>query len=209
MPIQDIHLHRLEVKLADTDDPVAQRVDWGPAIKGGASFRQQTLVEVSPDLLLVKPTFRHTLFCSVFLLLGSVVPGFMAYLALQRGQYGPVAIAAGVALVFCGVGVLMLRSNQPLRLDRRSGYYLRGSARLEAETLPRASRGRLAEVHALQIVAETLESKHARYRSYELNFVFPDGGRVNVMDHGDLPALERDALRLGAFLDVPVWRGIL
>jgi len=34
------------------------------------------------------------------------------------------------------------------------------------------------------------------------------GGRLNLIDHADLPALRRDGERLAQFLEVPFWDGV-
>ena len=47
------------------------------------------------------------------------------------------------------------------------------------------------------------------YYSYELNLVLEDGARLNVVDHGDLKALQADAEILSEYLQVPVWDGVL
>ena len=43
--IKVINLNRVQVKLSDTDDPVALKTNWEPLKPGGASFKTQKLVE--------------------------------------------------------------------------------------------------------------------------------------------------------------------
>ena len=47
-------------------------------------------------------------------------------------------------------------------------------------------------------------SGETSFYSYELNLVLADGSRVNVVDHGNLPRIRRDAAMLAGFLGVPL-----
>jgi len=73
---------------------------------------------------------------------------------------------------------------------------------------------KLEDVHALQVIAECCSRRqtHSSGRtttvahfSYELNLVLGNAKRVNVVDHGNLPKLRKDAQALAEFLDKPVW----
>ncbi|KFE29417.1 hypothetical protein DN31_3870 [Vibrio mimicus] len=44
------------------------------------------------------------------------------------------------------------------------------------------------------------------YTSYELNLVFKDGERINIMDHGKGKDIDDSAKNLGKFLNVPIWK---
>ena len=81
--------------------------------------------------------------------------------------------------------------------------------------------GRLSGIHAIQLINESVSSAgafapqgvaHLRHRwfynSYELNLVNHHGGRLNLIDHADLPGLRRDADQLAWFLNVPFWDGV-
>jgi hypothetical protein len=77
-------------------------------------------------------------------------------------------------------------------------------------------KGRIQDIHALQIVAERTEAlilsedratrtENRPWWSHELNLVLEDRKRVNLMVHGDLDGLRSDALRLSEFLGPPIW----
>lgn len=64
---------------------------------------------------------------------------------------------------------------------------------------------KLKKVHALQLISEYVRGDKSSYYSYELNLVLKDGERINVIDHGDRSAIQRDAQALAGFLGKPLW----
>jgi hypothetical protein len=55
------------------------------------------------------------------------------------------------------------------------------------------------------VTSHSQEHGTHRYRSHELNVILRDARRLNVIDHGDLEIVRRDAGQLARFLQVPVW----
>ena len=47
------------------------------------------------------------------------------------------------------------------------------------------------------------------FNNYELNIIKKDASRMNVVDHGDLSVLRRDAQILAEHISVPVWEATL
>ena len=75
-----------------------------------------------------------------------------------------------------------------------------GSSRVDDSHVP------LAEIYALQILKEYVQSDKGGYYSYEMNLVLADASRINVVDHGDVKRIRREAAMLAAVLDmIPVW----
>jgi hypothetical protein len=186
------------------DDPVAMTISWEPASPGGANFQTQRL-RVHEHTMTIERTGGYRLFAAVFLL-----PGLLALLV--GGPYllldGEAAAGAFVMLWGLGfglAGVALLRGSDRMSFDRLSGAYFSGSDYDSSRPLERSTQGRLADIHALQLLDERVIGR-LHYTSYELNLVLHDGTRVNVMDHGKGPAVEDAARQLGQFLGVPVWR---
>ena len=50
-----------------------------------------------------------------------------------------------------------------------------------------------------------MQSKNSSYTSYELNFVFEDGSRYNVIDHAKYESIQKEAIMISEFLGVPLW----
>ena len=57
----------------------------------------------------------------------------------------------------------------------------------------------------MQLVSEYCRGNKSSFYSYELNLVLANGRRINVVDHGNIESLQKDARTLAAFLDIPVW----
>ena len=90
--------------------------------------------------------------------------------------------------------------------DKRRGYFWK-SRKWPEDEVGHVSKGcvRMDEIHTLQLVSEYCSGSKSSFYSYELNLVLQDGSRVNVVDHGNLAKLKRDASELAAFLGKPLW----
>ncbi|MDH5737909.1 MAG: hypothetical protein OEZ23_06330 [Gammaproteobacteria bacterium] len=216
--IQNININRVEVKLADTDDPLASSIGWDPVNSGGANFKTQVLEKVSPQLLRIKPTLGARIFSLVFILpgLGGLVIG-VPY-QLFQGMIWEALFFVVWGGLFAGAGFVMWHQfSKGYVFDRKSGYYFQGKQKKpgrqsrSAGGVSSEKQGRLADIHALQILTERVSSHSSKggsssYHSYEINLVLGSGKRVNIMDHGKESAIEDNARELAGFLDVPVWR---
>ena len=61
----------------------------------------------------------------------------------------------------------------------------------------------LDQVRAIQLIDERVSSKEGGYpRSYELNLVFNNLSRINIVDHGSLGTIRQDSRMLSEFLSV-------
>lgn len=206
--VQEIRLNRVEVKLADTDDPIASRISWDPLKRGGASFTTQKFSE-APGRLTVTRTAGALAFALVFLLpgLGAVLIGAPVAFFSQDNLMLPLFLLVWGA-IFSAAGYFLVRRT-PLTFDASAGVYFRGKHYDPQKALSAPTeQGPLASIHALQVISERIQSSSRggsrTYTSHELNLVFQDGERMNVMDHGgDVVAAAR---QLAAFLDVPVWK---
>jgi hypothetical protein len=208
--IKNINLNKVEVQLADTDDPVALKVSWDPANRGGANFKTENM-RVSGHCIAIERSAGALLFALVF-----AVPGIVAllvgspYFFIKGNVYaGFFMIAWGAS--FGAAGILMLRSGKCLTFDQLKGSYFRGKQYGQLNTPDREQQGRLSDIYAIQLINERIQSSSSNngsssYMSYELNLVFKDGGRLNVMDHGDGDAIDKSAIELGKFLNVPIWK---
>jgi len=112
--------------------------------------------------------------------------------------------------MFGGIGLYLLSRDQKITFDRLAGLYYRGKGYDHSNSKNRKQQGQLNDIHAIQLISERVSSSDGgpmtTFTSYELNLVFPNGERINVMDHGSCEEVEYSALRLGKFLDVPIWR---
>ena len=191
-------------------DDLAARTEWGPAKGGGASFRTHQLVEVDPTRIEFRATRGAVVFYSIFLGIGlAVMVGFtVAALAVDsRGDF-PLIVPILFGSIFAAVGGgLLYFGTAPIVFDKRRGEYWKGRvAPYEAGRQGALEHHTdLDRIHALQIISEHCRSKNSSYYSYELNLVLDDATRMNVIDHGSLEQMRRDAERLAVLLGKPVW----
>jgi hypothetical protein len=94
--------------------------------------------------------------------------------------------------------------------DNQVGYFWIGhkAPNMTNSTEISKKHARLQEIHALQIISEYCDSSSSDsspYYSYELNLIFHNGQRINVVDHAKLHKLREDATDLAEFLRKPVW----
>jgi len=111
-------------------------------------------------------------------------------------------------LIFPAVGFyLMYIHLRPVIFDKRLGYFYK-SFKKPANSLQRTNTKnhiKLDTIAALQIIPEYIRSKNSSYTSYELNFVFENGDRYNVIDHAKYEAIQKEAIVISEFLGVPLW----
>jgi hypothetical protein len=196
------------------DDPVATQTDWYPAAPGGASFGTHRLVRVSANRVEFSATFSAKFFFLIFFFAGLGVLGFQlnqvrigqAYL-LSEDTLVPILVGSVFAVVG---GCLYWYGTTPRVFDQSRGSFWRG--RKEPAMLGAGVRSEnstpLSSIHALQLLTEYVSGNKSSYYSYELNLVLGDGSRVNVVDHGNLERLRRDAQTLSQFLGKPIWDAI-
>ena len=157
------------------------------------------------DRVTLQPTLIARAFVAVFPLAGAAVIG---YGLLFGFDVGVPWLPWLVGVVFLVAGLCLRTLVRPFTLDRSLGIYWNGSGE-KASASVRVSKdraGRLADIHAIQIVREQVRMKEGgSFASYEINLVLKHGRRVNVCDHGDLSGTRADAARIAQFLQVPIW----
>ncbi|MCK5095793.1 MAG: hypothetical protein KAR24_00365 [Candidatus Pacebacteria bacterium] len=191
------------------NDSIALKTNWKHLKGGGASFATRKLVEVSRSRYEFKPTAMARLFPLLFIAIavgvGCTAVSFFNS-SFSEGLF-PITFLL-VPLIFVIAGVFMLRTfSKPIVFDKSRGFFWKGykepvlahDERQKNKVIP------FREIHALQIIKERISGKNGSYYSYELNLVLQNSKRVNVIDHGNLNKIRKDAQKLSIFLGVPVW----
>ena len=174
------------------DDPIATQTRWSPLVPGGSNFRTHRLVELEPERLAMKKSLAMFLFGSVFLVFGAGAMGGMLVSMIGRGELGSWPFGLfGAAFLAVGLYAVWPTS---MVFDGRMRQI-----ELKKELVPFGS------VHALQIIKERVSGDKSSYWSYELNLVFRDGERKNIVDHGNLERLRSDAAQLRALIGCKLW----
>lgn len=201
---------------AQWEDSVALKTEWDPLKGGGTNIRTHVLTRRDDGGRCVfRPAAAYIAFCGFFLLIGlGIMIAFIVFLhPREAGQFIPILMG----LLFAAVGAGMLAFGaRPVIFDKETGTAWRGWRDPRSDFEHGQERSgvlcRLDDIHALQIVSEFIrssKSSSSSYTSYELNLVMLDGKRLNVVDHGDVAQLRKDAAELGVFLEVPVWDATL
>lgn len=199
------------------NDPVADQTSWGPLKGGGTNFCTHKMKRVSKTRIEFKTTLGAKLFSGIFGFAGlgiMIGGGFLLAKGNTNDALGGMIFmelfGAVFALVGCGLYYSM---STPTVLDAKLGLYWKGR---KDPTLP-SNRDlmkvcvELAEIHAIQLLSEYCRGSgknSSSYWSYELNFVLTDGERVNVVDHGNLVRIRKEAAQLADLLKLPVWDAV-
>ncbi len=199
--------NRVAALLDQLDDPVSRKTDWTPASEGGANFRTHHLVEISPLRLELKPNHQGLVLSGLIGLVGLFsLAVFFAPLTGATGQRSLVWILLPFGLLWCGVAILMCwYLYRPQVFDLQEQWYWRGKRPKSREAIEACSKSApLDRVHAIQIITK-VPHRSNNYFSHEVNLVLRDGTRVNVLDHGDLKHIRKDAQKIANLIGVPVW----
>ena len=192
------------------NDPVALQTAWTPAASGGANFATHKLHIVHPQRVEFRCSVAMKLMSGIFLGVGLVVIGVFAQKLIGKDVAFESALLMplGFGLIFALVGGFLLRNAlTPTVFDLNHGYFCKSRQKPEQTMDPSRIKhyAQLCDVHALQLISERCSSKNGSYFSYELNLVLNDGTRINVVDHGNLGELKRDALLIAELIQKPLW----
>lgn len=196
------------------NDSIAMQTEWTAAKSGGSNFHSHKLIRDNYNRIKFRSTLTAKMFSSVFIILGAVVPGMIMLNPDPSGD--PLSLfdhimLTGIGLIFMGVGgFLIYIYAKPIVFDKLNGYYWKGWSEpsLTAGRQSAKNCTRLRNIHAIQLLSEYIQSDKNSYYSYEINLVLKDGSRLNVIDHGNVDEVQRDAKILSDFLDKPVWDAI-
>jgi hypothetical protein len=189
-------------------DRLASQTSWAPLCKGGAGGRTRQLVNVDFHRIEFRPTPAALCLPLTCLLAGLCV----VWAGLQsRPAYAIGPIILGV-LTSCAGGIYLYFTSTKAVFDKRAGVFSKTHRTINSTgNLERApQRVALDQIHALQLLSKKVHIKsNSTFQGYELNLVFHNAERMSVVDHGNLQWMRRDATTLSAFLETPIWDGIV
>ena len=192
-------------------DPVADSTEWGPAKRGGSSFKTHKLVYFDGQRVEFKGSTGAKVFSMIFFLvgLGFIVGSSIFFTTGNNREFEiPMIIPFIFGLIFATIGFFMYRSmTSPIVFDKTLGHFWKGrkSPREVFNIDSIKVHTKLDQIHAIQILSEYCHTDKSHYYSYELNLILKDSSRINVIDHGNLKTLREDANTLADFLGVPIW----
>jgi len=195
------------------NDPLALKIDWSSAKRGGTNFQTRELIKITPYRVEFRATKFALFLYSAFFLGGIgtlIVTSFIKYRSHQwvfnLDDLAPMLIA--VAFLIAG-NILLYFGMRPIIFDKMKSAFWKGRKSPAQVHDPKLIKDfvRFSDIHALQLISEYIRAKNSYY-SYELNIIKKDGTRVNVVDHGNKTKLKQDARNLAMFLNKPVWDAI-
>ena len=190
------------------NDELASKVSWSPKAGGGANFKTKSLVKVSDSELQYKASSFGKIFGALFIIFPIVFILVGTTTIIKTGFKVEALIFVLIPLIFIGVGIFIIKKfNSTITFNKSSGYFHR-SKKNEVTSLAvqeGAHNFKLDTIKALQILPERVRGDKSSYTSYEINLVFEDGSRYNIVDHGHRKSIETDAVTLSDFLGVPAW----
>lgn len=194
---------------ATLGDPVAMKTEWSPLKAGGANFCTRKLVRVSPLRYEFRATVGAIVFYLFFFLMGLIVSISSLSQIILSGKNMIAGMLAGLVFILMG-GLMFYFGTKPVVFDKQHDCFWKG--KIPPEELLYATANELMmpfeQIHSIQLIPEYISDSDGSYYSYEMNLVSRDGVRTNVVDHGKLDKIHKDAITLSEFLDVPVWDGI-
>lgn len=192
------------------NDRVAGKTSWQPLKKGGASFGTYRLVHVSASRIEFRATWYAILFYIIFMAIGLgllLSSLFNLYINDFHFEYfEPLYFIIGT--LFFLAGLFMAKKNiTPVVFDKTYGYFWKGYKKPHYSNVHKMQEifQRMHDIHALQLIAELVKGDKRSYYSYELNIIYYDGSRKNVVDHGNIEKLKKEAEELARFINRPLW----
>ncbi|WP_405210612.1 hypothetical protein [Dokdonia sp. Asnod2-E02] len=190
------------------NDELASKVSWSPKAGGGANFKTKSLVKISDSELQYKASSFGKILGALFIIFPIVFILVGTTTIIKTGFKVEALIFVLIPLIFIGVGIFIIKKfNTTITFNKSSGYFHR-SKKKEVTSLAvqeDAHNFKLDTIKALQILPERVRGDKSSYTSYEINLVFEDGSRYNIVDHGHRKSIETDAVTLSDFLGVPAW----
>ena len=174
---------------------IAFKTSWEPLAGGGTNFcthRAKKNISLMGDTLIFRTTIEAYFFAIIFVVLGVTFT-----LASAADGFSDMSGIMGLAFFAFGCWYQWSLRQKESKFDRYSRRLTQGKKSFDLEA-----------VEALQLIREYVRGNKSSYYSYELNLIYSDGNRINIVDHGALRKLREDAALLAEYLSVPVWDAI-
>jgi len=180
------------------NDPVALTTAWTPLNHGGNQYKTHRLIQISPERVEFRGTYRVLLnnILKVLILIVVTLFAFGFTSVILKSAWSPAVLLVGAGLIYSATKSTS-QDLVPVIFDKNAGLFWYGAD--TSKGLP------LDEIHAIQLLDERIRRDRASFRSYELNLIHKNGQRTLVVDHGKLNEVRDQAARLAIFLGVPVW----
>lgn len=201
----DLFKRRERLNVSRFNHPLCHRTEWGRLKWGGTSFQSHVLQSTEEGNMVFAPSWKAYLMPLIPLAF-FVFIAFKTQLFSNLQQTSPSFLL--LPLVALGISVFIgYRNFKKSSFDFLNGIYWKGyrAPASSDEIGKRKNCAYIKDIGGLQIIRERIRSRNSNYTSFELNLVLKDGSRLNVIDHSNLSNLRKEAKRLAARLNVPLW----
>ncbi len=180
-------------------DSIGQQISWEPNYNGGANFMISELIQVNPNLIKIKSTNAFKMFIWLFLLLAINFTFFELYeLYLQGKLFNLSFIELLKSIPIVSVVLFTVSIATYFSFSSKSTF------NKDTQLFKNTS---FKDIYAIQLLSKSIKGKnHIGYVTYELNLVLTNGNRVYIMDNNNRSIIESDAVLLGKFLAIPIWK---
>ncbi len=155
-----------------------------PSIEKGSNFKCHSSIWINDDQLLIIPSWQSLFFFIFFIAFISVCSGGVLHHHFELDNYIYLLILAVSTLIV--LPTVLMRSTVQI-FNKRQGSYKRfciGDALLGEKGLKRSYL--LSNIFCIQVVEKCwLDSDNYEISGEELNLIFVNGSRVNILDQGD------------------------
>ncbi|MPY26587.1 hypothetical protein FM037_11545 [Shewanella psychropiezotolerans] len=203
---QDHHASVFEP--ASLDDLVATITQWSALVPDNASFCSHKAKCVSATRVKFRPRMIPLILAPLLMLVGTVVILGFSFSALTHGD-GTLLIGTVVGIIALVMGTKLLHQWSIVHIfDLQSGDY--HTSRNQQSVIGSKQHCQLADIHAIQLLQKYIYKTYAGEGrqvtcGYELNLVFKDGSRINIVSHREHDFIQSDGQILSEFLNVPLW----
>jgi hypothetical protein len=194
-----------KLDLSKFNDLLATKTEWTPVKSGGFNFRAQKLIAINANRVEIRVTKGYRFFSLFFIALGA------AFIIYKFGEGFSLDLI--FSLIFIVAGILMLYFGAtPIIFDKSKGCFWKDCKEPDEMSGQDKTQNfaHLEDINAIQIISEWCkgDGRMPGYYSYELNLVLKDARRINVMDHGNVKKLRKEARVLSEFLGKPIWDSV-
>ncbi len=192
-----------EVEVSGTTDPVASKTGWDPLNSLLSKYKTAVMSE-NGDEIVIKPTRYHMAFHLFPFVLGLIMLIMGTTLGLLNG--GILAILSTIS-IFGSITLILyatlLKGIKKTIIDKKYGFYHQNRTFKTPLNKDLERHGRLEDIHAIQLLEINFSPNF-----YELNLIFTDGSRLNLMAHGILADIEKSARKLAKLFNIQIWKAI-
>ena len=202
------------IKTISNKEYINKELDWGPLSKTSANFTTHRLRAYGLYEMRSHKTLFYILFLLIVFVAGLVLLWFISFgdPVYRRGaapfkgdDIGGDILAYFLGFAFTSVGIFSALFDKKVVIDRLNNSLSTGENNLYKEAISWP----LSDITSVQLLSKTCrDSDGDDYLAFELNVVFRNKQRVNLMTHGGQTAISKDAERVASFLSKPLFSNL-